>query len=124
MEHSIGGKIVLENAVLQRAHRHNGSRGASHDLLGLVADKFHGIIADIHRDYARFPQNDTLAFHINKGIGRTQINADISCHSRPLSFICVVGAVLALYCYYRRYPARPQEKECKFFMDETRFFRG
>ena len=76
-----GGRNVKvgDDAVLERAHSHNGARRAADDCLGLMPDAAHPqlIAARIHGDNARLPHDDAAALHIDQCVGGTQINADV-----------------------------------------------
>ena len=79
LQHGGGNIKVCDDAVLQRADRHNGAWCAADDGLCLVPDAADAqfIATRVHGHHAGFAHDDAAAFHVHQRVGGAQINADI-----------------------------------------------
>ena len=78
LKHRRGDIEISDHAVLERLDGNDGAGRSADDLLCLLADGAGLVGAGIDRDDRRLAHDDASAACIDQGIGRTEINSDIS----------------------------------------------
>ena len=75
LEHFLGNIEIGNHPVLHRAHRLDTAGCTPQHALGFRAHRHRGVFIVAHvvgqRHHRRFVQNDTAAFDVNQGVGRT-----------------------------------------------------
>ena len=69
-QHALGGFKIGNNAVHQRARRHDVRRCFADHGLGLIADRHDLIRARVHRHHRRLVDDNSLLPHIDQRVGR------------------------------------------------------
>ncbi len=78
LQHAGGDVKVGDDAVFERAHRHNGAGGPADDVFGLLSDKADRVGLFVHGDHRGLAHDDALAPHKDEGVGGAQVDADIA----------------------------------------------
>ena len=78
LDHLLGGVEISDDAIAQRAHRADVSRGAAQHQLGLVTHREGHTPLQVNRHDGGFLQNDPLAADVHQGVRRPEINADVA----------------------------------------------
>ena len=68
------GRDVKTAMTLFRGDRHDAAGATTDDRLGLAAHAAHLVGLGVHRHNGRFPHDNAFSFHVNQGIGSTQVD--------------------------------------------------
>ena len=77
-EHRLGDLEVGNDTILEGADRRDVTGGATEHPLGLVTDGENLGRTRLDRDDGGFAKDDSLVFNVNKGVGGSEIDADVA----------------------------------------------
>ena len=77
-KHGLGHLEIGNDAVAQRLHSHDLSRGASNHLAGFLAHGQYGAALGVHSHHRGLPNDHSPALHKNQYIGGSQVHPDIA----------------------------------------------
>ncbi len=83
VQHQLGDIEVADHTVLQRPHRDDIRGRAAHHPLGIGADRERPLGLGVNRHDRRLVDDDTLAANEDKGIRRTEVDADVTGEHDP-----------------------------------------
>jgi hypothetical protein len=80
-QHGLGHFEIGNDTVAHGPDGHDIARGAAEHVLGFQSHGQHTVFRSVvrsHGDHGGFAENDALAFDINQGVGRSQVNGQIA----------------------------------------------
>ena len=76
-QHGFGDFKVSNHTVPQGADSNDVAGGAAEHALGIVPDGEHLVGAGIDGDHRRFPQDNTVVFDVDQGVGGSEIDSNV-----------------------------------------------